>query len=248
MKKTIFKGELNGVEFTDEVEFNKVLKNTKEEDIKSVSVKKETVETDNENDEKPVENPVENQKSDDVIDTYSSLFKQLFNSWKDIFSDTETKETKKSIEEKQAVTTAKELLDKYLFKPTTYEFTGGDQDEIELDKFDNLLHKKRDEFSEIDFSKLPIEEADEFIKVITKDYVRVGNAAKELETKLQDYEYKIDKFNALISTCKDLGVKYEDYELQRTGLQHRFDIDINKKFYNELLHIYYRDLTNMIYE
>lgn len=242
MKKTVFKGELNGVEFTDEVEFNKVLKHTKEEDIKSVSIKKEVIE------ETTEDNKTSEETTEGKIADFSAVFKQLFDSWKDVFSGVPIEETQKKDEQKFTPKTAQEVLDKFLFKPTTYEFTGGEQDEIELDKFDSLLHKKRIEFSAVDNSCFTYEDEEKIIKAITNEYVRVGNLVKDIEAELKDYEYKIDKFTEVVSACKKLNLNYKDYEAQQAELQHKFDVEINRKFYNELLHIYYRDLTNIFYE
>jgi len=242
MKKTVFKGELNGVEFTDEAEFNKVLKHTKEEDVKSVSVKKEVIE------ETAEDSETNGEAKEEKIADFSTLFKQVFDSWKDIFSNIPDAETQKKVEQKFTPMSVQEVLDNFLFKPTTYEFTGGEQDEIELDKFDSLLHKKRIEFSAVDNSGFTYEDEEEIIKAITKEYVRVGKLVKDIETELKDYEYKIDKFIEVISACKELNINYKDYELQQAELQHKFDVEINRKFYNELLHIYYRDLTNIFYK
>lgn len=243
--QTIFEGEINGVKYNTAEEFYKALDSMKIEDMHSVHLNQKRVA-----DEQQAQ-PSQKTQNDPVL-ALANFFAGLYSAFEDSLKGHNAPVRKEFPQGQPAADSRKitleELKEKFIFKPTTYDFTGEEQDDIELDKFDGLLARLREEFTNIDEDAVERKVVNEFIELLKEEFVRTGKNIKELEAKTNELEQKIDKYTELIKLFEDLDEdEIDDYRDKSARLRKEFDKEFNRKCYNELLHVYYRDIISMIY-
>jgi len=250
-----FIAKLNGVEYTDQKSFYDAFRATKPEDIKSVSVQETTGDEDPKT-EKPVDKIDVNEFLDDLTGCFPT-FGALVNAFAKLFSEAQKEpelkkepepEPKKEPEPKlENKYTGKEIVEAFSFKETSYKFTGGHQDDVELKKFDSLLDKRVTNFKLLSFYQLTEDEKmyircefEKRVNELTKKHEYIHNEMKGLDASIAKYETLIGLMQQLnISVCDEVERPYAE-EIKR------FDIDAKRVEYYKLLIAYYDELISIL--
>ena len=264
-----FIGKINGVEYASREEFCKVLGELKPEDIKSISlVEQSTNEEDTPHEEKeqtkPEKKELLNQDANETIETLFDLFgsfvKSLKNHNKPVqktcgcdkneLCGCDKNDSKKKTEQTEQQF-FKDIVERFAFKETTYEFTGGELDELELDKFDGLLARRAKEFSELDWDSFDLDSFDrDMLTDLREEFAERYSKASRSNEKTLEEQHKLDdrlaKVERLIDAYKDLEMDTDKAEEEYKKLQREFDILDNKGNYYDLLKHYYAEIIGVI--
>lgn len=270
-----FIGKINGVEYANREEFCKVLGELKPEDIKSISlVEQSTNEAPEKNETpKPEKKELLNTDANETIETLFDLFgsfvKSLKNHNKPIQKtcgcdknelwacdpdrcdpDQKTCEYEKK-DKKTEQQFFNEIVERFAFKETTYEFTGGELDELELDKFDGLLARRAKEFAELDWDSFDLDSFDcDMLTELREEFAERYSKACRSNEKMVSEQHKLDdrlaKVERLIDAYKDLEMNTDKAEEEYKKLQCEFDILDNKGNYYDLLKHYYAEIIGVI--
>lgn len=266
-----FTGKINGVTYENWEDFQKALESMKKEEIHSIEYQDYHVDV-NEN-----EAVVQKNETTPKYD-FDTLFKEMFDAFfgslighnrlktieqlananqKAYAKVQEEQITEAKVQEEQ-ITEAKEvkkvevdeLVSKYNFNETTYEFTGGEEDEFELDKFDRFLQKKLEDFKQVDFSTRKGDDLSDFlldlrvpfmnrVKEVSASINEEDEDLKELDVQMANLENCI---NANTTCGFDTTAINEKYE----SVQHDFDVLQNVQNYHRLLKQYLTRVINHI--
>jgi hypothetical protein len=257
-----FTGKINGVSYANWEEFQKALESMTKEEIRSIEYQDYQVDVnDNEAVVKKLPTP-----EYDLNTLFAELFGAFFgalaghNHLKPLEQPVDKNDNQKAYAkvQEEPITQAKEvekvevdeLVSKYLFNETTYEFTGGEEDEFELDKFDRFLQKKFDEFKQVDFSTRKGDELSDFlldlrvpfmarVKEVSASINREDDNLRDLDMQMANLENCI---NANATCGFDTTVVNEKYE----SVQHEFDVMQNVQNYHRLLKQYLTGVINHI--
>lgn len=250
-----FTGKINGVTYANWEDFQKALESMTKEEIRSIEYQDYQIDV-NEN-----ETVVKKQETTSEYDL-NTLFTEMFNAFfgalaghnrlKPVEQPTDAKVHEEQIPQEKEVKKVEvdELVSKYLFNETTYEFTGGEEDEFELDKFDRFLQKKFDEFKQIDFSARKGDDLSDFlldlrvpfmarVKEVTASINEEDDDLRELDVQMANLETCI---NANATCGFDTTVINEKYK----EVQHDFDVMQNVQNYHRLLKQYLTHVINHI--
>jgi hypothetical protein len=259
-----FTGKINGVTYANWEEFQKALDSMTKEEIRSIEYQDYQIDV---NENEAVVKKQEIAPEYDLNTLFAELFGAFFgalvghNRLKPVEQPIDKNDNQKAqakVQEEpitQPVTQAKkvevdELVSKYLFNETTYEFTGGEEDEFELDKFDRFLQKKFDEFKQVDFSTRKGDELSDFlldlrvpfmarVKEVSASINREDDNLRDLDMQMANLENCI---NANATCGFDTTVVNEKYE----SVQHEFDVMQNVQNYHRLLKQYLTGVINHI--
>lgn len=265
-----FTGKINGVTYANWEDFQKALESMTKEEIRSIEYQDYQVDI-NEN-----EAVVKKQTTPEY--DLNTLFAELLGSFlgalaghnrlKPVEQPTNANDNQKAYAkvQEEPITQAKEepapqekeikkvevdeLVSKYLFNETTYEFTGGEEDEFELDKFDRFLQKKLEDFKQVDFSARKGDDLSDFlldlrvpfmarVKEVSASINEEDDDLKELDVQMANLENCI---NANTTCGFDTTVINEKYE----EVQHDFDVMQNVQNYHRLLKQYLTRVINHI--
>lgn len=273
-----FIGKINGVEYATREEFCKVLGELKPEDIKSISlVAQSTNEEDTSHEEKEQTKPEKKELSDydtnetieTLFDLFGSFVKSLKNHNKPVQKTCGCDKTdlcgcdpdqkacacnKNDCKKKTEQTEQqffKEIVERFAFNETTYEFTGGELDELELDKFDGLLARRAKEFAELDWDSFDLDSFDrDILTDLREEFAGRYSKASRSNEKMVEEQHKLDdrlaKVERLIDAYKDLEMDTDKAEEEYKKLQCEFDILDNKGNYYDLLKHYYAEIIGVI--
>ena len=270
-----FIGKINGVEYANREEFCKVLGELKPEDIKSISlVEQSTSEEDTPHEEKEPTKPEKkelsgydaNETIETLFDLFGSFVKSLKNHNKPVQKtcgcdknelcgcgpDQKTCGCEKNDSEKKTEQQFfNEIVERFAFKETTYEFTGGELDELELDKFDGLLARRAKEFAELDWDSFDLDSFDrDMLTDLREEFAERYSKASRSNEKTLEEQHKLDdrlaKLERLIDAYKDLDMDTDKAEDEYKKLQCEFDILDNKGNYYDLLKHYYAEIIGVI--
>lgn len=258
-----FTGKINGVTYANWEDFQKALESMTKEEIRSIEYQDYQVDID--------ENEAIVKKLPAPEYDLNTLFAELFDAFFGALTNhnrltpveqPEDKNDSQKVQAKvpeekiqQAIQQAKEvkkvevdeLVSEYCFDETTYEFTGGEEDEFELDKFDRFLQKKFEEFKQVDFSTRSGDELSDFmldlrvpfmarVKEVSASINREDTDLRELDVQMANLENCLN----INSVCGfDTTAIQEKYE----SVQQDFDVLQNIQNYHRLLKQY---LTNVI--
>ena len=257
-----FTGKINGVSYANWEDFQKALESMTKEEIRSIEYQDYQVEVnDNEAVVKKLPTP-----EYDLNTLFAEMFGAFFgalvghNRLKPVEQPTNENDNQKAyakvqeepIQPKEDVKKVEvdELVSKYLFNETTYEFTGGEEDEFELDKFDRFLQKKLDEFKQVDFSTRKGDVLSDFLLDLRVPFM---NRVKEVSASINEEDDNLKELDvqmANLETCInantvcgfDTTVINEKYE----SVQHDFDVMQNVQNYHRLLKQYLTHVINHI--
>lgn len=252
-----FIGKINGVEYANREEFYKALGALKPENVKSVSIVESSSKESNDEEKTPIKSTAvetgyyKSEAFDVLMDVFGSFFKSLKNHNTPVKKDEDKNEYKTKAEQhvehqEKAQYSIDGLIERFCFKETTYEFTGGERDELELDKFDGLLTRKAKEFSEIDWDNFDCDDLTEIREEFAERYTRAGRSNDSIVKKQHELDEKLSKYEKLIEAYKDLDMPIDEAQASYQNLQHEFDILDNKSNYYELLKHYYGELIKVI--
>ena len=262
-----FTGKINGVTYATWEDFQKALESMKKEEIHSIEYQDYQVEVN--------ENEVVVKKQPTPEYDLNTLFAEMFGAFfgalaghnrlrpveqpidkkaalSAVVKEEPVQPKEEPVQPKEEVKKVEvdELVSEYNFNETTYEFTGGEEDEFELDKFDRFLQKKLDEFKQIDFSARSGDELSDFlldlrvpfmarVKDVSASIKQEDDDLKELDVQMANLENCIN----INSVCGfDTKVVQEKYE----AVQHDFDVMQNIQNYHRLLRQYLTCVINHI--
>lgn len=262
-----FTGKINGVTYATWEDFQKALESMKKEEIHSIEYQDYQVEVN--------ENEVVVKKQPTPEYDLNTLFAEMFGAFfgalaghnrlrpveqpidkkaalSAVVKEEPVQPKEEPVQPKEEVKKVEvdELVSEYNFNETTYEFTGGEEDEFELDKFDRFLQKKLDEFKQIDFSTRSGDELSDFlldlrvpfiarVKDVSASMKQEDDDLKELDVQMANLENCIN----INSVCGfDTKVVQEKYE----AVQHDFDVMQNIQNYHRLLRQYLTCVINHI--
>ena len=257
-----FTGKINGVSYANWEDFQKALESMSKEEIRSIEYQDYQVEVnDNEAVVKKLPTP-----EYDLNTLFAEMFGAFFgalvghNRLKPVEQPADKNDNQKAYakaHEEPIPQTKKvervevdELVSKYLFNETTYEFTGGEEDEFELDKFDRFLQKKFEDFKQIDFSARSGDELSDFLLDLRVPFMarvkEVSASISEEDDDLKDLDMQMANLENCINanaTCGfDTTVVNEKYE----AVKHDFDVMQNVQNYHRLLKQYLTHVINHI--
>lgn len=264
MKKEIFTGTINGKQYNDFTQFSKDLGNT--EDFKSVNFSLKNIECDEQpetdckctNCQKEIDmedlTPEQKAKVQHLDNMLNEIFGQsmtdIFGSFLKAFQEDKIikpveKHEDEPTQDNVHFMSYDEIVEKYVLPETTYKFTGGAQDEYELDKFDRHLQKLVVEFAQDEWDDDVDVDAlkNMFINLIDKYNKQIESFEESLhllDEKIADLETIIDlkkKYPALNSSEEET---YYDYSTTD------FDKTTNHESYVRLLVEYYKELLKYI--
>lgn len=261
-----FTGKINGVTYANWDEFQKALESMTKEEIRSIEYQDYQVEV-NDNEAVVKKQPTPEYDLNTLfVELFGAFFGALagHNRLKPVEQPTDKNDNQKAYAkvQEEPITQAKEpitqpkkvevdeLVSKYLFNETTYEFTGGEEDEFELDKFDRFLQKKLDDFKQVDFSTRSGDELSDFLLDLRVPFMaRVKEIAASMKQEDDDLR-ELDVQMANLETCInantvcgfDTTVVNEKYQ----SVQHEFDVMQNIQNYHRLLKQYLTQVINHI--
>lgn len=257
-----FTGKINGVTYANWDEFQKALESMTKEEIHSIEYQDYQIDV-NENEAIVKKQPTPEY---DLNTLFAELVGAFFgalvghNRLKQVEQPVDKNDNQKAyakvqeepIQPKEEVKKVEvdELVSKYLFNETTYEFTGGEEDEFELDKFDRFLQKKFDDFKQVDFSTRSGDELSDFLLDLRIPFMarvkEVAASISEEDDDLRDLDMQMANLENCINantTCGfDTTVVNEKYET----VKHDFDVMQNVQNYHRLLKQYLTHVINHI--
>lgn len=261
-----FIGKINGVEYANREEFYAVLSELKPEEIKSISlVEHSTNDKDMPHEEKELskseEKTMVNYDTNEAVETLLDLFGSFIKSLKthnkpalktcncngnDVWGCDKNDCKERAEQPKKKQYSLNELVERFSFKDTTYEFTGGELDELELDKFDGLLSRRSNEFSELDWNGVNYDALTELREKFAEKYSFVSCSSYKIDEEQHKLDDRLAKIERLIEAYKDLDMNTDKAEEEYKNLQREFDILDNKNHYYELLKSYYAEIIGVI--
>ena len=261
-----FIGKINGVEYASREEFCKVLGELKPEDIKSISLVEQSTNEAPDETPKPEKKELSGYDANETIETLFDLFGSFVKSLKNHNKPVQKtcgcdknemcgcdkdacKERAEQPNKKRY--SLKELVEHFAFKETTYEFTGGELDELELDKFDGLLARRAKEFAGLDWDSFDWDSFNyDALTELREEFAERYSKACRSNEKMVEEQHKLDdrlaKVERLINAYKDLEMDTEKAEEEYKKLQCEFDILDNKGNYYDLLKHYYAEIIGVI--
>ena len=258
-----FTGKINGVSYANWEDFQKALGSMTKEEIRSIEYQDYQIDV---NENEAVVKKHETTPAYDLNTLFAEMFSAFFgalaghNHLKPVEQPVDENDNQKVYAkvQEEPITQEKEvkkvevdeLVSEYLFNETTYEFTGGEEDEFELDKFDRFLQKKLDEFKQVDFSARSGDELSDFLLDLRVPFMNrvkeVSSSMKQEDDQLRELDVQMANLETCINantTCGfDTKVVQEKYE----AVQHEFDVLQNVQNYHRLLRQYLTCLINHI--
>ena len=258
-----FTGKINGVTYANWEEFQKALESMTKEEIRSIEYQDYQIDV---NENEAIVKKHEVTPAYDLNTLFAEMFGAFFgalaghNRLRPLEQPIDKNDNQKAyakvqeepIQPKEEVKKVEvdELVSKDIFNETTYEFTGGEEDEFELDKFDRFLQKKLDEFKQIDFSARSGDELSDFLLDLRTPFMNrvkeVSSSMKQEDDQLRELDVQMANLETCINantTCGfDTTVVQEKYE----AVQHEFDVLQNVQNYHRLLRQYFTCLINHI--
>jgi hypothetical protein len=262
-----FTGKINGVTYSNFEDFQKALESMTKEEIRSIEYQDYQVDV-NENEAviKKQETTPEYDLNTLFVELCDAFFGALanHNRLKPIEQPTDKNDSQKvqaKVPEEQiqqAIQQAKEvkkvevdeLVSEYCFDETTYEFTGDEEDEFELNKFDRFLQKKFDDFQQVDFSTRSGDELSDFLLDLRVPFM---NRGKEVSASInkEDVDLReLDVQMANLENCLNInsvcGFDTTAIQEKYKSVQHDFDVLQNIQNYHRLLKQYLTNIINHI--
>lgn len=252
-----FIGKINGVEYTDRNEFYEALSKVKPQDVKSISLIENSSNDDPQDSNLKKESKNSNinrtvamaeYDKSEALNTLIDIFGSFLNSLKGHNAPVKNKNVteQKPVAEQNENYSIDDIIRRFTFPETTYEFTGGELDELELDKFDGLLARRAKEFSEVYWSDFDCDELTELREEFASRFSKTDNSIIKCIDNQKETDEKLAKYERLLEAFHDLGIESEENQEVYKKLQKDFDITDNRKNYYELLRHYYGELIKVI--
>lgn len=257
-----FTGKINGVTYANWEDFQKALESMTKEEIHSIEYQDYRVDV-NEN-----EAVVKKQPTPEY--DFNTLFTEMFDAFfgalighnrlKPVEQPTNTNDNQKAQAkvQEEPITQPKEvkkvevdeLVSKYIFNETTYEFTGGEEDEFELDKFDRFLQKKLEDFKQVDFSARKGDDLSDFLLDLRVPFMarvkEVSASISEEDDDLKELDMQLANLENCINANATCGFDTTAVNEKYKSVQHDFDVMQNMQNYHRLLKQYLTHVINHI--
>lgn len=253
-----FKGNLNGKEYDNLEEFLTDLENSKKEDNNSVKWEVTSSGEYNTDGTKNSASPLMS-----IFDgSFTELFENALSGFlNDIFSpyyrpnkDIDSKEKNESkiiadTKENDQHFTSKDFENEFLFRDTTYKFTGTEEDDKQLDDFDRLLSMKLDRFEKIPASIISENDLKNIRDIVLDQYGHVKKNLKGIDTEISELENTIEAYEGAIKCFKNSDTSVpENLKEALKNYDDKLVITENRMDYEELRLDYYQSLLDIINE
>ena len=257
-----FIGTINGVKYTDSKQFfNALQEGWKNGMINSISYSASHEEERVEKQEPitAVKEPSNMNEYDKFVHEFTNLFGAFMGALtghnKPVNKCTCDRVTQKPVEKHTQVEQAEffsvdTIVNKYVLKKTTYQFTGTEQDDQELDKFDKYLLEKYIEFQKENWHLTTKECLDAIHGYLTRALNEVEKGVDDTTRRLGDIDEKLAKYEKLIELQDLIGDELTQ-EINNTkerysNLTKEFDkVETEQNYYNLLVQ-YYNNLLEYI--
>lgn len=261
-----FIGTINGVKYTDSKEFfNALQEGWKNGMIHSISYSTSSTEEHTEK-QQPVTAVKEpsNMNNQHEYDKFVHEFTNLFGAFlgaltghnKPVNKCTcDRVQTQKPVEKHTPVEQAEffsvdTIVNKYILKKTTYQFTGTDQDDQELDKFDKYLLEKYIEFQKEDWHLATKECLDVIHHHLNVFLCAAEKGVDDTTHHLGDIDEKLAKYEKLIELQDLIGDELtqekNNTKERYSNLTKDFDkVEAEQNYYNLLVQ-YYNNLLEYV--
>lgn len=263
-----FTGKINGVTYSNWEDFQKALESMKKEEIHSIEYQDYRVDV-NENEAVVQKNETTPKYDFDTLfkEMFDAFFgalvghnrlkpvEQLANANQKAYAKVQEEQIPQAKEQEEPITQPEdvkkvevdELVSEYNFNETTYEFTGGEEDEFELDKFDRFLQKKLEKFKQVDFSTRKGDDLSDFLLDLRVPFMNrvkeVSASINEEDEDLKDLDVQMANLENCINANTTCGFDTTAINEKYESVQHDFDVLQNVQNYHRLLKQY---LTNVI--
>jgi hypothetical protein len=142
------------------------------------------------------------------------------------------------------------IVNKYVLKKTTYQFTGTEQDDQELDKFDKYLLDKYTEFQKENWHLATKEFLDTICSHLNVFLCAAEKGVDDTAYRLRDIDEKMAKYEKLIelqdSFGDELAQENKNTKERYSNLTNEFDkVEAEQNYYNLLVQ-YYNNLLEYI--
>ena len=142
------------------------------------------------------------------------------------------------------------IVNKYVLKKTTYQFTGTEQDDQELDKFDKYLLDKYIEFQKENWHLTTKECLDAIHGYLTRALNEVEKGVDDTAYRLGDIDEKMAKYEKIIELQNligdELAQEKNNTKERYSNLTKEFDkVEAEQNYYNLLVQ-YYNNLLEYI--
>jgi hypothetical protein len=139
------------------------------------------------------------------------------------------------------------IVNKYVLKKTSYQFTGTEQDDQELDKFDKYLLEKYIEFQKENWHLATKKCLDAFCGYLTRALDEVKKGVDDTAYRLGDIDEKMAEYEKLIelqeSFGDELAQENKSTKERYSNLTNEFDkVEAEQNYYNLLVQYY----TNLL--
>jgi hypothetical protein len=253
MTNKVFKGVINGKEYTSKEEFLKDLENTS-------NLENVVYESSEENVKEGVDTTSLTETQKTLYNKWNALFDDLFGvnfdklfagykagTLKQAEQETGTKITELDSVQKPKQMSFNEFTDKYIMKPTTYQFDGTSKDDEELDKFDRYLSDKICDFKD-DVTKKYLADLDthevqvQFETARKKSIADKSHVEKDIDNKSKEEYYR----RTLVDALKSLGEETRIEQDKLDACNKELEALYSKSYYYDLLEDYYFELNEFI--
>ena len=255
-----FIGTINGVKYTDSKEFfNSLQEGWKNGMIHSISYSASSTEEHVEK-QKQAKEP-SNMNNQLVYDKFVNDFTNLFGAFVAALTGHNKPVNKRPCDRVQPQEFVKKhtpaeqaeffsvdtIVNKYVLKKTTYQFTGTEQDDQELDKFDKYLLEKYIEFQKENWPLATKECLNAIRGHLTLALKTVEKGVNDTAYRLDDIDEKMAKYEKLIELQEtfgdELAQENSNTKERYSSLTKEFDkVEAEQNYYNLLVQYY----TNLL--
>lgn len=253
-----FIGTINGVQYTDSKEFfNSLQEGWKNGMIHSISYSASRT-NDNVEKQEPVKEP---SNMNNLLD-YDKFVDNIFSAFMGALLghnrpvnkracdpiQTQAPVEQQKPENKAEFFSVDAIVNRYLMKQTTYKFTGTEQDDQELDKFDKYLLDMYIDFQKENLHLATKECLDALKGYFTRALFGAEQGNHDTENRLRDIDEKMAKYEKLIEIQEEIGDELSNEsnntKERYSNLTKEFDkVEAEKNYYRLLIEYY----TNLVH-
>jgi hypothetical protein len=258
-----FIGTINGVQYTDSKEFFKALqKGWKNGSVQSIAYSASSTEEPTEKQEPVKESSNMNNQLDydKLVNEFTTLFGAFMNALsghnKPVqLCSCDRVPTQEPVVKHVPVEPAEffsidTIVNKYVLKKTSYQFTGTEQDDQELDKFDKYLLDKYTEFQKEDWHLATKECLDVICHHLNVFLCAAEKGVDDTACRLVDIDEKMAKYEKLIEIQDLIGdeltQEQNNTKERYSNLTKEFDkVEAEQNYYNLLVQYYTKLLEHV---
>lgn len=245
-----FKGTINGVEYTNKVDFFKALEQLKGAQHCSVQYQ----ETEDKRGQHQQRQQILTPSGD-----YTDMFAQIFGSFlgalghyadnnkNNYNTQKASAKTERRVTEAPAATSIAILKENFVFPWTTYVFTGGTKDELELDKFSSLLKTKIEAFEHAGVETLSKADQNTLGHMLIQYAAKAKHNAEVIEGQMHEIDGKLVQYENLVKAYNELDIEIPTHITGSFEATKRsFDAKQNRVNYYKLMQEYYSELAKQV--